>query len=455
MDTATAKPALNPNNRPPLVKGLPLLGSVREFTGDVLPWIKKVRQEHGEAFRMKIVGMELTMLCGQDAIDMLEDDTYLGQGKSMHVLGKALGSRLPATFDGPELKRFRKIHSSFLNRRLELERREEIQQCFDLHTDKWKVGDSIDVLDASQTQSVDVLSNMLNGEPFPFSSKDLGTIVHTIIWATYGHIPTWIALGNPAFRSAHKRVRAHLEELVKRVRKDPELAQRTLVGQYLDFPAPMGMDGWENSDLVAVPYGGYLGAYDTLASASSFLLYQLLTHPEKLAKVRDEYETIKRENPGPVDPLAQKYLRACFLETVRLNPPGSVVVRFATQDFEFGGYTIRKGDEVLIHIASHHLREDLFPNVNEWEPERFMGGEKETILLKRHVLPFSSGAHRCTGAVIGELMAVEMVSNWVNKFDLELDLKKGKLGVVARPFTQPVGLNVKVVGRREEKAAAA
>lgn len=434
--------------RPPLVKALPIIGSFRQFTGDVLPFITETRATYGEAFRLRMFGIEMTCLCGQDAIALLEDNTYLRTGKSMHVLDKALQSRLPSTFDGPQHKMFRKVHFQFLNRRLEANRREDIQNCFDQHTDQWQVGDEIDVLHEAQTQTVDVLSNILNGEPFPFSGKDLALVVHTLIWATYGHLPTWLALGNPVFRSTQKRMRAHLLDLVARVRSNPELAASTLVGQYLDFPPPEGANGWEDSDLVAVPYGAYLAGFDTVASAASFMIYQLLSNPEYLAQVRQEHDELSREFPGPVDPMKQKFLRAVFMETVRINPPGTMVIRHAERDFEFAGYSIRKGDEIVIVIASDHLNEELFPNPNVFDPTRFVGVTEETVMLKRHVLPFGSGNHRCTGSMVGELMAVEMVSKWVNQFDLELALTKGKLGVVARPFTQPVGLKFKVLGRR-------
>jgi cytochrome P450 len=434
------------------VKALPFIGPVREFTGDVLAFLTKSRAAYGEAFRIRMFGIEMTCLCGSDAIALLEDNTYLRTGKSMHVLDEALQSRLPSTFDGPQHSMFRKIHFQFLNRRLESQRREDIQKCLARHTDRWQAGRQLDVLREAQTQTVDVLSNLLNGEPFPFSGKDLARVVHTLIGATYGHVPKWLALGNPFYRATQKRMRTHLLELVARVRANPELAASTLVGQYLDFPPPTGVERWEDDDLVAVPYGAYLAGFDTVASAASFLLYQLLRHPDFLAQVRQEHTELARESSGSVDPMKQVLLRAAFLETVRLNPPGALVIRYAERDFEFSGFTIRNGDEVLVVIASHHMNDELFPRPHEFEPTRFLGGTEQAIILKRHVLAFGSGNHRCTGAMIGELMAVEIVSTWVNQFDLALVPAGQRPRVVARPFTQPLGLRVKVLGRRSSAA---
>ncbi len=430
--------------RPPLVKSVPFIGPVRQFLGDVLPFLMESRATYGDAFRLRMFNLEMTCLCGLEAIELLEAGSCLRTSKSMHVLDGELGSCLPSTFDGPQHRMFRKAHLEFMTASLESKRRVDIQTRLAEHTAGWGAGDQLDVLHEAQVQTVDVLSVLLNGEPFPFSKKDLALVVHTLIWATFGHAPPWV-LRNPVYRSVQKRMRSHFLDLVARIRSSPERAS-TLVGRYLDLEPPIGRERWEDRDLVAVPYSAYLAGFDTVASASSFLLYRLLTHPDHLAQVRQELEELSRESTGPVAPAKQKYLRAAFLEAVRLNPPGTAVIRVADRDFEFAGYSIRKGDEVLVVIASDHLNPEIFERPNEFDPTRYFASQSGP--LRRRVLPFGSGSHRCTGAVLGELVAVEMVSYWVNNFDLEVAPARRKVRAVARPFTQPEGLRVKVLARR-------
>jgi cytochrome P450 len=435
---------------PPVVESVPIMGPLLPFLGDVLPFLARTRATYGDTFRLKMFNLELTCLCGPEAIDRLQRDRGLRTTTSMHVLDKEMNSRLPSMIDGPDGKTIRKIHHQFMNHSLESTRRDDIQGWLDSHTARWQPGTRLDVLSEAQTQTVDLLSRLLNGEPFPFDKSDLSLLVHTLIWATFGHAPPLI-LRNPAYRSTQKRVRAHLLELVSRIRSDPERAASTLMGHYLDFKPPADLGEWTDADLVSVPYGAYLAGYDTVASAASFLLYRLLTNPEALERVRAEHDALSEDSAGPVDPAAQKYLRAAFLETVRINPPGSVVLRYADRDFEFAGCTIQEDDELLVVIASDHLDPELFPDPTRFDPTRFLGeGSAE---LKRHVLPFGSGAHRCTGSALGELIAVEMVSNWVNRFDLRLEPGRRGMKVTARPFTQPSGLGVRVVARRNGATA--
>ena len=444
MTTLDAPPR-GATTRPPLVRSAPVIGPVRAFTGDVLPFLTRCRVTYGDAFRLRMFNLEMTCLCGPDALALLQSDTCLRTSSSMHVLDTQMQSRLPSMFDGPHHQMFRKAHHQFMNHSLESTRREGIQGWLDEHTARWQPGARVDVLHEAQTQTVDVLSHLLNGEPFPFKKRELAQVVHTLIWSTFGHAPKLI-LRNPSYRSAQKRMRSHLLKLVAEIRANPERAAATLVGRYLDLPVPPELGGWVNEDLVAVPYGAYLAGFDTVASAASFLVYRLLSNPDSLAQVRAEYEELARGATGPVDPAQQRYLRAAFVETVRLNPPGSAVLRFAERDFEFAGHTIRKDDEILVVIASDHLDEEYFPNPTDFDPGRFLGDGSAD--LKRRVLPFGSGAHRCTGAALGELIAVEMVSHWINRFDLRIEPSRAGIQVTARPYTQPKGLRVRVVGRR-------
>ncbi len=439
MTTTTAP------GRPPLVKSTPVLGPLRPFTGDVLPFLTRTRATYGDAFRLKMVNLELTCLMGPDAIALLQGDTGLRTSNSLHVLDGEMESRLPSMIDGPNRQLIRKSHHQFMNHSLESTRRVDIQNWLGEHTARWGPGVRIDVLSEAQTQTVDVLSRLLNGEPFPFSKRDLALVVHTMIWATFGHAPRAV-LWNPAYQSVRKRMTAHLLDLVGKIRQDPDRVASTLVGHYLSVPPPPELGEWTDADLVSVPYGAYLAGFDTVASASSFLLFRLLSNPDALTQVRAEHDALSEDADGPVDPASQKYLRAAFLETVRINPPGSSVLRFAEEDFEFSGYQIRKGDELLVVIASDHLDEEFFPDPQRFDPTRFL--QPGAAELRRHVNPFGSGIHRCTGAALGELIAVEMISNWVNHFDLELDLGRRGLTATARPFTQPSGLRARVVGRR-------
>ena len=54
-----------------------------------------------------------------------------------------------------------------------------------------------------------------------------------------------------------------------------------------------------------------------------------------------------------------------------------------------------------------------------------------------------------SGAVLGELIAVDMATHWAINFDLDVVPEGYEIGVASLPFTQPRGLRVKVQSRRD------
>ena len=53
---------------------------------------------------------------------------------------------------------------------------------------------------------------------------------------------------------------------------------------------------------------------------------------------------------------------------------------------------------MLPAIAALHYREDLFPDAERFEPERFLDGKADTYAW----IPFGGGVRRCIGAAFAE-----------------------------------------------------
>jgi cytochrome P450 len=101
-------------------------------------------------------------------------------------------------------------------------------------------------------------------------------------------------------------------------------------------------------------------------------IYLLLTHSEQLAKVRSEPDL----------------LRNAIEETLRYEPPVTLIPRIALEDFELRGETIRKGQIVQLSIASANRDRAHFP-----DPDRF-----DITRTPGRILSFGYGPHGCLGA---------------------------------------------------------
>jgi cytochrome P450 len=130
-----------------------------------------------------------------------------------------------------------------------------------------------------------------------------------------------------------------------------------------------------------------LGAgHETTATGLAWAMERLLRNPAALARLR--------ESLGSGD----EYLDATVKETLRARPVIVDVARKLTAPKEIGGYELPSGTFVMAAIAALHYREDLFPNPDEFRPERFLEGKADTYAW----IPFGGGVRRCIGAAFAE-----------------------------------------------------
>jgi cytochrome P450 len=132
-------------------------------------------------------------------------------------------------------------------------------------------------------------------------------------------------------------------------------------------------------ELVTVVGAGH----ETTATALAWALERLLRTPHALARLRSSVEA------GEDD-----YLDATIKETLRARPVIVDVARKLTAPAEIGGYELPAGTFVLPAIAAVHYRPDLYPDPEEFRPERFLQGKGDHYAW----IPFGGGVRRCIGA---------------------------------------------------------
>jgi cytochrome P450 family 135 len=70
------------------------------------------------------------------------------------------------------------------------------------------------------------------------------------------------------------------------------------------------------------------------------------------------------------------------------------VARYLRGPVEIGGWRLPAGVRVAPSIYLVHRRPDVYPNPNEFEPERFLGGAQPGTYTW---IPFGGGVRRCIG----------------------------------------------------------
>jgi cytochrome P450 len=110
---------------------------------------------------------------------------------------------------------------------------------------------------------------------------------------------------------------------------------------------------------------------------------------ERLLRNRQVLERVERSLPE-----GDEYLEATIKETLRVRPVITDAARRVTREIELAGYRIPAGAILMPAIAALHSREDIYPEPEEFRPERFLEGAPESYAW----IPFGGGVRRCIGA---------------------------------------------------------
>ncbi len=189
------------------------------------------------------------------------------------------------------------------------------------------------------------------------------------------------------FRRARAELDAFLHEEIATRRTAPDRGERDdvlsiLLGAEHDDGTPMS-DVELRDELVTVVGAGH----ETTATALAWAVERLLRTPAALARLEES-----------IDAGEDDYLDAVIEETLRVRPVIVDVARKLTAPAEIGGHAIPAGTFVLPAIAALHYREDLYPEPEEFRPERFLDGKADSYAW----IPFGGGVRRCIGAAFAQ-----------------------------------------------------
>ena len=157
---------------------------------------------------------------------------------------------------------------------------------------------------------------------------------------------------------------------------------------------------------------------ETTYRASGNLLYGLLTNPDQLRAVRDD----------------RSLLPDAFEETIRWEPPVTVILRRATRDTELAGVSIEEGADVALLLGSANRDERKYEH-----PDRF-----DIFRASRQSVGFGFGVHVCLGMHLAR-METRVAMNTI--FDRLPDLRLAAepdqdLHIKGMAFRSPIALPV-------------
>jgi cytochrome P450 len=154
--------------------------------------------------------------------------------------------------------------------------------------------------------------------------------------------------------------------------------------------------------------------HETSAIALAWALW--LVHRD--TRVRERLLDEVRGAPDDAEAWSRlPYLEAVCLETLRLRPVATAVMRILAQPLTLGSWTLPAGVAVSPSIVALHRRPELYPEPEAFRPERFL----ERTFAPWEYLPFGGGSRRCIGSAFAMMEMKVVLAALLRAQPLRLD----------------------------------
>jgi len=163
-----------------------------------------------------------------------------------------------------------------------------------------------------------------------------------------------------------------------------------------------------------------VAGHETSSNSLSWLLYLLASHPEVLARVRDEFKTILGDRQLTyADILKFEFAGQVIHEALRLYPPFWMIDRMAIANDQVGDVRIPAGSMIINYVYGAHHYEPSWPDAESFNPGRFT---KDAVKSRAPFtfLPFGGGPRICIGNQYAILQILMILAELLRRYDFAL-----------------------------------
>ncbi|XP_028991223.1 cytochrome P450 26A1 [Betta splendens] len=413
-----------PSPLPPGSMGLPFIGETLQLILQRRKFLRMKRQKYGYVYRTHLFGSPTVRVSGADNVRQI----LLGEHKLVSAQWPAsvraiLGSDTLSNLHGAQHKTKKKaMMRAFSREALELYIpiiQEEVRAA----VDGWLATDPCTLVypEMKRLMFRIAMRILLGFEPEQIQ-RDQQQLVEAFeemiknLFSLPIEVPfSGLYRGLKARNFIHSKIEENIKKKVQE--SDTGSNHRDALQQLIDSSKQSG----EPFSMQAIKESAtelLFGGHETTASTATSLLMFLGLNPEAVDKLRQELKD--KEEQGidihslNIERLEQlKYTECVIKETLRLNPPVPGGFRVALKTFKLGGYQIPKGWNVIYSICDTHDVAEIFPNKEDFQPERFMA-KPPADSSRFQYIPFGGGSRMCVGKefakVLLKVLLVEVVT---------------------------------------------
>lgn len=439
---------------PPLAPGLPFVGSILALANDAQDFFYTQYRQLGVIFRVRALGREFKVLAGPEINIALatQADAFTAWDIWEPVVRDFGGRRTLTMLDGPEHARMRRLMRQSFSREALTSNIPLAANVVVESLRRHPVGARIEGVRFMQRITADILGLLSNGRTPGDHFDDIVLWWNTLMEVYISRARPVSKLQRPEYQRARARVKDFARAVFsERQANRPEADEDNFLDNLADV-SQQDPEFLNHDEALFLTLAGYFAGLDTVANVSSFMLYELLKHPDILAQARKEVdEAFAGGLPAAASLRALPTLHATALEALRLYPVAGVLPLVAARDLEFGGFVIPKGEHFMVANASPHFSEEFYARPYEFDITRY--SEPRLEHKKRGVFaPFGAGPHTCLGAGLAEVQIMLVIATLLHHVELRLNPANYRLKKAYLPSMTPKGFGFSVAAWRSAGA---
>jgi CRP-like cAMP-binding protein/cytochrome P450 len=392
----------------------------------------------GPAFRVQLAGKSYVVFTGEEALEFLKNggEAHLDRHEFFSRYAEEMGDPdFVLRASGPVHKRVRRALSLGFSRQLVgpfvpamVANTEALAQSY--------LGKTVSAMGFLTRVLLQHYGNLLANRSLDAHYRDAMVFTVGAMLLGSNSVPAatrWF----PLYRGAKRRIQALTEEIMRtRPQEAPQDRHHTMLDALLAARDTDGT-GLAPEALGGAVLHGFVGCMFYSSRMAGFLLYDLLTHPDLLARIRTEIDDVCGDEPLDIKMLRSLgLLRAALTESQRLHPVALVLPYDAKDDFEFEGYQIAKGTQILISTLTSNFSERYFRAPYRYDASRCLAPRNEHA-VKGSMYPFGVGERTCNAIGLVETLILSTVATMLRRFEFAMTPADHVLQTIPSPLPSP------------------
>jgi cytochrome P450 len=386
----------------------PGLFATFDFVRNPFRFLDACARRYGDWFTVRVPGVSPFVFTSDPAAVrevFLGDPDALHAGEANRPLGAFMGERSSLFLDGAEhLRQRRLLLPAFHGERM-ASHAAAMRAAADDAIGSWPIGERFEIHPQMRAITFETIIRTVFGFANDNSGADLRASLKKLFALYSSSLGTLLSL--PAMRidagawspwgravRMTRQIDAVLFDEFRRRRKEGVEGRADILSMLLPARYENGQPIPDNV-LRDEMYTLMLAGHETTAATMAWVINRLITSPDVMQRARAEVLSVLDGAPLDASHVGKlKYVEAAINETMRLDPVIPNFGRTLTRPTTIAGRDLPAGVTIAPCIYLVHRRPELWPNPEQFNPDRFLEGRQSPYTF----FPFGGGARRCLGA---------------------------------------------------------